>query len=80
MNRELRKAIYNTIISNLDIDKDIRFIFCDISKAFDRVWHTGLLKAIGRKFVMSDAASIFLYTGVTCERFQIYGSCPHCND
>jgi hypothetical protein len=35
--------IYNTIISNLDIGKDIRFILCDISKAFDRVWHTGLL-------------------------------------
>jgi hypothetical protein len=35
--------IYNTIISNLDIGKDIRFIFCDISKSFDRVWHTGLL-------------------------------------
>jgi hypothetical protein len=35
--------IYNTIISNLDIGKDIRFIFCDIFKAFDRVWHTGLL-------------------------------------
>ena len=35
--------IYNTIISNLDIGKDIRFIFWDISKAFDRVWHTGLL-------------------------------------
>ena len=35
--------IYKTIISNLDIGKDIRFIFCDISKAFDRVWHTGLL-------------------------------------
>jgi hypothetical protein len=32
-----------TIISNLDIGKDIRFIFCDISKAFNRVWHTGLL-------------------------------------
>lgn len=31
--------IYNTIISNLDKGKDIRFIFCDISKAFDRVWH-----------------------------------------
>ena len=38
--------IYNTIISNLDIDKDIRFIFCDISKAFDRVWHTGLLNKL----------------------------------
>jgi hypothetical protein len=36
--------------------------------------------AIGRKFVMSDATPLFLYTGVTCERFQIYGSCPHCND
>jgi hypothetical protein len=35
--------IYNTIISNLDIGKDIMFIFCDISKAFERVWHTGLL-------------------------------------
>jgi hypothetical protein len=32
--------IYNTIISNLDIGRDIRFIFGDISKAFDRVWHT----------------------------------------
>ena len=31
--------IYNTIISNLDQGKDIRFIFCDISKAFDKVWH-----------------------------------------
>ena len=29
---------------------------------------------------MSDATPLFLYTGVTCERFQIYGSCPHCND
>jgi hypothetical protein len=23
--------------------KDIRVVFCDISKAFDRVWHKGLL-------------------------------------
>ena len=29
---------------------------------------------------MSDAVPLFLYTWVTCERFQIYGSCPHCND
>ena len=35
--------IFNTIISNLDIGKDIMFIFCDIPRAFDRVWHTGLL-------------------------------------
>ena len=36
-------AIYHTIISNLDRGNDIRFIFCDVSKAFDRVWHRGLL-------------------------------------
>ena len=35
--------IYNTIISCLDQGKDVRFIFCDISKAFDKVWHSGLL-------------------------------------
>ena len=35
--------IYNTIILNMDRGKDIRFVFCDISKAFDRIWHNGLL-------------------------------------
>ena len=31
--------IYHTIIENLDKGKDIKFIFCDVSKAFDKVWH-----------------------------------------
>ena len=35
--------IYNDIISNLDKGNDCNFVFCDISKAFDRVWHSGLL-------------------------------------
>ena len=35
--------IYYTIILNMDKGKDIRFVFCDISKTFDRVWHNGLL-------------------------------------
>ena len=29
--------IYNTIISSLEKGKDVRFIFCDISKAFEKV-------------------------------------------
>jgi hypothetical protein len=28
---------------HIDDGKEIRIIFCDISKAFDRVWHKGLL-------------------------------------
>ena len=35
--------IYHTIVENLDKGKEIKFIFCDISKAFDKVWHDGLL-------------------------------------
>ena len=35
--------IYHTIIENLDNEKDIKFIFCDVSKAFDKVWHRGLI-------------------------------------
>ena len=31
--------IYHTIISNLDKGRDVKLVFCDISKVFDRVWH-----------------------------------------
>ena len=35
--------IYNTFCKALDDGKEVRAIFCDVSKAFDRVWHKGLL-------------------------------------
>ena len=35
--------VYNTFCKALDEGKELRAIFCDISKAFDRVWHRGLL-------------------------------------
>ncbi len=35
--------IYNDICKALDEGKEVRAVFCDISKAFDRVWHRGLL-------------------------------------
>ena len=35
--------IYNTFCKALDEGKEVRAVFCDISKAFDRVWHRGLL-------------------------------------
>ena len=35
--------IYNTFCKALDEGKEFRVIFCDISNAFDRVWHKGLL-------------------------------------
>ncbi|MEW8547700.1 MAG: reverse transcriptase domain-containing protein, partial [Candidatus Thiodiazotropha sp.] len=35
--------LYNTFCQALDAGKEVRVIFCDVSKAFDRVWHEGLL-------------------------------------
>ena len=33
--------IYNTFCKALDDGKEVRAIFCDVSKAFDRIWHKG---------------------------------------
>ena len=35
--------LYNTFCQALNSGKEVRVVFCDISKAFDRVWHVGLL-------------------------------------
>ena len=35
--------LYNTFCRALDDGKEVRVVFCDISKAFDRVWHAGLI-------------------------------------
>ena len=35
--------LYNTFCQALDSGKEVRAVFCDIRKAFDRVWHVGLL-------------------------------------
>ena len=38
---------YHTICEAVDKGKEVRAVFCDISKAFDRVWHKGLLFKLG---------------------------------
>ena len=35
--------IYHMLCNALDKKKEVRIVFCDISKAFDRVWHDGLI-------------------------------------
>ena len=35
--------LYHTFCEAVDQEKEVRCVFCDISKAFDRVWHRGLL-------------------------------------
>jgi hypothetical protein len=43
-------CITNEFGKTLDDGKEVRVVYCDVSKAFDRVWHKGLLtilKSIG---------------------------------
>ena len=35
--------MYHAFCKALDEKRDVRDVFCDISKAFDRVWHEGLM-------------------------------------
>ena len=35
--------LYHTFCEALDSGKEVQVVFCDIGKAFDHVWHTGLL-------------------------------------
>ena len=53
----------NEFSKALDEGKEIRVIFCDISKAFDRVWHRGLihkLRSVGISGSLLDWLSNYL--------------------
>ena len=54
--------LYDTSCHALDSGKEIRIVFCDISKAFDRVWHSGLIQKL-------KAAGV---TGNFLQRFTSY--------
>ena len=46
--------IYHLSCDALDKKKDVRIVFCDISEAFDRVWHKGLLYKLRRFGIKGD--------------------------
>ena len=54
--------LYDTFCDAFDAGKEIRVVFCDISKTFDRVWHRGLLCKL-------KAAGV---TGTALKWFQSY--------
>lgn len=45
--------IYHIKLENMDKGKELKFIFCDVSKAFDKVWHSGLLFKL-KKYGLCD--------------------------
>ena len=59
----------------LDEGKEVRAIFCDISKAFDRVWHRGLLFKPETAGISGFLLSCFSdYLNDRCQRVVLPGA------
>ena len=79
--------LYNVFCQALDSGKEVRAVFCDISKAFDRVWHAGLLLKLqaagvtGKvlawfKSYLSDRRQRVVIPGGTSDWTSIYAGVP----
>jgi hypothetical protein len=51
--------LYHDILKALDEGKEVRAVFCDISKAFDRVWHPGLLTKLSAAGIQGNLINWF---------------------
>ena len=51
--------LYHTFSEALDKKKEIRIVFCDISKAFDKVWHAGIIYKLKRAGIKGNLLNWF---------------------
>ena len=51
--------LYHLFCKALDEKKEVRIVYCDISKAFDRVWHKGLLFKLEKMGIGGDLLNWF---------------------
>ena len=51
--------LYHEFSRALDDKKEVRVIFCDISKAFDRVWYKGLIFKLRSSGIDGDLLNWF---------------------
>ena len=79
--------LYGNFIRAVDDGKEIRVIFCDISKAFDRGWHRGLLFKLRRMGVcgsllqwfencLNDRVQMVVVEGTASSYFEIKAGVP----
>jgi hypothetical protein len=67
--------LYHVFCKAIDQKKKIRIVFCDISKAFDRVWHEGLLYKLGNMGIKGNLLTWFKsYLNGRKQRVVIQGS------
>ena len=63
--------LYNAFSSALDAKKDVQIVFCDIKKAFDKVWHEGILFKLKQLGITGPLLEWF--TDYLTNRFQRVG-------
>ena len=51
--------LYHVLTEALDASKEVRTVFCDISKSFDHVWHEGLIYKLKAAGVSGDVLRWF---------------------
>ena len=51
--------MYHQFCEALDKKKDVRIVFCDISKAFDKVWHQGIIFKLKKLGINGDLLKWF---------------------
>jgi len=69
-------CIYNDLLKSLDANCDSQAIFFDISKAFDKVWHKGLIHKIKGIGIRNHLLSwLYNYLSNRTQAVVIKGSC-----
>lgn len=62
--------LYNNFCKALDDGLEIRIVFFDISKAFDKVWHKGLLEKLKSAGIQGRLLNFF-YNYLSCRRQRV---------
>jgi hypothetical protein len=71
--------ITNDFGKALDSGKEVRVVYCDISKAFDRVWHKGLIHKLKQSGISGNSLKWFQnYLDGREQRVVINGSNSNC--
>ena len=53
-------SVTHDILNSLDKGLEVRGVFLDISKAFDKVWHEGLIYKLQQKGISGELMNILI--------------------
>ena len=69
-------AITHEIYKSFDEGFEVRGVFLDISKAFDKVWHEGLLLKLNQNGISGNLLNL-LRDFLSCQKQRVVLNCQH---